>query len=125
MRYEFELPFLPISENKMYVYWQKRPELTERAKKIRQDIILCSPAMSFNNDSGKLRLRLIVYYHCQSWLNKNGTIKRKDHSNFRKLFIDALTAKMGIDDAHIWEEHFYKVANEERNFTKIIIEEVF
>jgi Holliday junction resolvase RusA-like endonuclease len=69
-------------------------------------------------------IKLELHYH-GNWVNKNGSIKKKDIANYEKAVIDALFdafKKDGIelDDSQIFEMRLVKVQSEQE-FVEIFI----
>lgn len=64
-----------------------------------------------------------MVYHGR-FLNKDGTIKRKDGQNLDKALYDIIFEKFGLDDKLVWEGTWTKVHNDENEFTEVTVTEM-
>ena len=118
------LPF-PPSVNEMYVAGAKRgsrfPSAKLKAFKLEMtDYFTRNASMSKEARrvvkrwlSADLYLSFTIFLHSSSWLNKNGTMKKKDHCNYEKALVDSLCEALGFDDSYGVHTEIRKILSEE------------
>ncbi len=100
MQLTFEIPFMPPSVNSMYVNGRrlgvryKSPELNIWEKHAAS--YLKKPWLG----EGLFRLQIDMH---SRWYNNDGTIKKKDCSNYIKAIEDAVFKSIGRDDSEVFE----------------------
>lgn len=121
-KFEFIIPKFPPSVNKLYTvqrYNHKRRILTKEGRDYKDfvDRIITDEfdlAMKFVRGIKKTEIVKITYVFCSNWLNKNGTLKKKDVVNFEKILTDAIFKPLKIDDSIIWSITMTKAHSFER-----------
>ena len=76
----------------------------------------------FKTDA-KTKLKVSVEYHGK-FLNKDGSIKRRDGQNLDKALFDIMFEIWGIDDSNAWEGNWIKIHNPDKDFTKVRIHQI-
>jgi len=117
----FKLPALPPSVNQMYKinYRTKQMYLDKSVTDFKNKVYPLIPALKPPVE----RLRIEVEYYGR-FLNKNGTIKRKDGQNLDKCLYDIIFEKFGLDDSIVWEGTWSKNHCEEEDYTLVKIYEL-
>jgi len=114
----FELPFLPPSENNMY-YWDRArgtQKMYTSVKKFKSDTMLLMPRIVIGKN---VPTEIFFEFH-GDWYFKNGNMRKKDGQNLIKALIDAIFAKIGVDDCQLWTWHGKKIqADEFKTVVKI------
>ncbi len=111
MEWTFEIPFMPPSVNQMYVNSRKlgvrfkSPELNLWEK--RAGLYL---KMHHIEHKGLFRLEIDMH---SRWYNLNGTVKKRDCSNYIKAIEDALFKAIGRDDSEVFELFIRKTQSKE------------
>jgi Holliday junction resolvase RusA-like endonuclease len=121
----FTLPSLPTSHNRLHRinHIQRRVSLSDEARRWRSQMMLLVPRFEIP-ESSLLRVDYVAYYKTQT---ANGKRRRIDCSNFMKLLLDTICARIGVDDSRVSEGSFASVdAVEERvevTLTEILSDE--
>ena len=123
MKYNFTVPFLPTSINKMYSYnyRTKQKYLVEEARHFKTAIKLACPPMSFSTKNPFLDI--YAEYHSPKWICKNGNVRKADGANLDKMLHDSIVEKLGLDDCMVFSWSGLKVLSLEE-FTNITVEEI-
>lgn len=100
-------------------YRTKRCYLDESVRAFKRIAVPFIPPIK-TDDTNKLKVS--VEYHGK-FLNKDGTIKRKDGQNLDKALYDIIFEKIGVDDKVVWEGSFKKIHDPDKEFTRVTIEE--
>lgn len=73
--------------------------------------------------SENTKVLLEVEYHGK-FLNKDGSLKRRDGQNLDKALYDIIFEVIGVDDKVVWEGSWSKIHNPDEEFTIITIKEL-
>lgn len=68
------------------------------------------------------KVEIDVEYHGQ-FMNKNGTVKRRDGQNLDKVLYDTIFGKLGVDDSVVWKGSWVKIHNELDEYTIVTIKQ--
>ncbi len=102
----FELPMLPPSINQTYRinYKTRQCYMHKDARQFKRDAYPLIPFMKIDDELINIR---VIYYG--KFINKNGTITRKDGQNLDKALYDIICEKFGIDDSRVFRGTWEKV----------------
>ena len=118
---EFKIPGLPPSINATYGinYHKKKCYMNTIAREFKFKVKLNTPRVKIEPGA---KLEVEFEYH-GNWINKNGTIKKKDGWNLDKVLCDAIFEKIGSDDSVAFKGSWVKVQSKEE-FTIVKIKEM-
>ena len=121
-RIVFKIPGKAISMNQIYApIGRGQIMMVKKAKEFREKAILFTPYWKELKDHHNPKLSFEVWVF-DRWYRKDGKgYLRKDVGNLRKVLIDAICYKWGIDDKHVWRESMYKEDMVEGEDQKIIV----
>ena len=91
--------------------------LTQTAREFKRRVKILSPYISIPEHC-LIQFKIQVI---QSWIYKNGKLKRADVQNMDKLLIDALCDKWGIDDSRVQKTSIEKIHSNKENYINIKI----
>tara|TARA_Y100000310_G_scaffold315809_2_gene366809 strand:- start:2305 stop:2724 length:420 start_codon:yes stop_codon:yes gene_type:complete len=129
--FEAEIPLLPPSVNKMYVYTRRGPRPSSSMNKFKAKASTeLAKQIPFNDKPLKQNTpyKLCLYFHLPALLNKGWPkkaktkYKRRDVSNLIKVIEDLLSWCLGIDDSCFLEVSVRKLDGSISGFIGVKIE---
>jgi len=122
---EIDLPYkVDMSVNMMYRATRQGKFLTEKALRLRAQIIEDIKEMAVDNLNIREKKITVGIIFTENWECKNGEIKRVDLDNRLKFLIDSVFRALDLDDKMIFELYARKNQSETAEYTTFIINEV-
>lgn len=105
----FEIPSLPPTMNKIYLFLAGQGRVVMRPEVMRwkTEAKLFIPRIIVPSK----KLSILMWFH-SNWFYKNGNMKRADCPNLEKVLIDAVAERLGFDDSLFWHKESYKVQDQ-------------
>ena len=96
---EFVVPGTAPSYNSCFkvAFKLKQIYLSTEAKEFKKKVMIYCPPIKLDDTD----LVILEVDFISAWICKNGKLKKKDCQNMDKLLVDALFAKLGVDDSHL------------------------
>lgn len=101
---EFSVPILPPSLWKAYRQTRYGGKfLSKEGKAFKFAVFLKVKNLGYKFVDDKMSYSLNLEFHCKNWLNKDGSVKKRDISNLVKIAEDALVEAIKVDDSRFWK----------------------
>jgi Holliday junction resolvase RusA-like endonuclease len=115
----WKVPFLPPSMNKIYgINFQKRSVyMMPEARTFKSQAKMCIGNFPTSKND-KLSLSLSVH---TDWYFKNGNLRKADIQNLIKVVVDAVSERLGFDDAQVFSFSANKIQSTE-NYCTVTLE---
>lgn len=114
----FRIPLLPPSMNAMYsvLYKERRVVLKYEVVRWKSQAKMFIPQGSYTAKD-KLKIDMVVN---DNWFRPDGSVRRVDAHNFTKVIVDAVSEKMGFDDAQVWNMTVTKNQSSEQSVDVLV-----
>jgi len=116
-----ELDSIPPSLNKMYMTCGRYRDLSPEARKWKEKTLIQLNGLKTPEEFLEAKLKVQVAFYSPSWHCRNGSIRKRDCSNYEKATMDAIFSSLeGLDDKQIWEITLRKVEAEQEKVSVLI-----
>lgn len=109
---EVKVDGLPPPLRRAYLQRGRMRFLSSEARKFKLDVFVAVRKLfavthpTWDKDCFTLN----IAFHSSSWLNKNGSVKKRDCTNLIKVAEDAFSEAIGIDDSRFWKVTAEKIS---------------
>lgn len=119
VRKSWRIPMVPPSMNKLYAinYRTKSVYMTPEARDFKSKAKLFMTSMTVSS-CDRFTLQLDVH---TNWLCKNGSIRKADIHNMIKVVVDAVSERLGFDDAQVFSFSANKIQSTD-NYCEVTLE---
>jgi len=119
VRKSWKIPMVPPSMNKLYAinYRTKSVYMTKEARDFKTKVKMFMTSMLVSS-TDRFNLQLDVH---TNWLCKNGAIRKADIHNMIKVVVDAVSERLGFDDAQVFSFTANKIQSTE-NYCTVTLE---
>ena len=117
---EIKIPFKTPTVNQMYATFNGNRVKSKEARELNIKVKEIIDSLDYKPIKGKLKETIDIY---SNWINKDGSIKKKDVCNYEKFINDAIFGNLkDMDDSQVFKIKLNKQQSDEE-YSIIKIEE--